>query len=299
MLQLLSSAVPIVLITLALTSPLHAGLTPCGGTYTLGSANSNDLLPGGGSSAGCEQVDKQFSNFGYTPGGTTPVTGSNVDVTFIGSNPTSGLGALFGNPFAVNPTWNLTSTGTSTSAVAPYNVAVDPAATTPPQGEFYAITAMNLSVNYTLTLPANPGDTITVFEYFCGGGASFCTGGGAATGGINLASATAGYIVFTVAGNGSGGDNASESICFNNGGSTCTAVVGSSINFATTNYFNGFQDVYTASNLALTSGGASQVGLNYFTENYFENLETPEPATFSLMGTALAGLGLLGFRKRK
>jgi hypothetical protein len=220
-----------------------------------------------------------------------------VDVNFLGSNPTSGIGVLFGNPFSASPTWNVTTNGASTSAVAAYNVAVDPAATTPPAGEFYAITSMNLSVNYTVTLPANPGDTLTVFEYFCAGGASACAGGGPATGGINLAAATAGYIVFTVAGNTGGGDSASESVCFNNGSSSCTQVVASSLNFATTNYVNGFQDVYTASNLSLTSGG-TQVGLNYFTENYFENLETPEPATFGLMSTALAALGLLGFRKR-
>jgi hypothetical protein len=246
---------------------------------------------------GCEQVDKQFTNFGYSSGGSVPVSGGNVDVAFSGSNP-SGITAEFGNPNSLNPTWNVAAPGATTTAVAPYNVAVDPTAVSVPPGNFYSITAMNLSVNYSLTLPAAPADSITVTEYFCGGGAAACAGGSASSGGILLTAPTAGSIVFTVVGSAGGGDSAIESICFNNGSSSCTPVVGSSINFATTNFALGFQDVYTASNLALSSSG-TQVGLNYFTEGYFETLETPEPATFGLMGTALAGLGLLGLRKRK
>ncbi len=267
---------------------MYASLSTCAGSYALGNSNPNDLVPPGGSSAGCEQVDKQFSTFGYTSGGTNPVAGSGVAVNFAGTNPLSAIGVEFGG----SNTWNVNSPSSSTTAIGTYDVAVDPAF----HGN-YSITSMTLSANATFGTPALGTDNITLFEYFCAGGAAACAGGGAATGGINLTAPTAGYLEFVDDGNGFG-TNSNQFVCFNNGGSSCTQSTNNTVNFVTSIYPAGFKDIYIANNIAVSSTSGVQVSLNNFTENYFESLDTPEPSTFAMIGIALAGLGLAHYRRK-
>jgi hypothetical protein len=282
-----------VLLALVLSSALYAGLTPCAGTYNLGNSGSAALVPPGGSSLGCEQVDKEFNNFNYSNGGSNPEAGSSVPVMFAGSSPTSAIGITFGS---ADPTWGVSTAGATSSAVINYTNTVDPAYG-PGGGAFYAITSMELFATASFTLPAGTSDNVTLHEYFCAGGSAACTTG-TLTDGINLAAPTAGYIEFIDQGNGVG-SNSTELICFNNGTSSCTPTSGFLINFATSIYSAGFTSMIVASDISVSSVSGTQVSLNNFTENYFETLDTPEPATFGLMGVALAGLSLLGLRKRK
>jgi hypothetical protein len=288
------------LLALGLAGSANASLTPCGSggvTYNLGTSttpNSGALVAPGANSAGCEQVDKEFSGFNYTNGGTLvdQVAGSAVPVLFVGSSPTTGISAVFGNTgFGAAPTWSVSTNGTTTSAIIPYDVTVDPASSLP-DGQFFSITSMALNSNVQLTSPAGASDSITIIEYFCGGGAAACVGGGTSTGGILMTAPTAGFLEFNEVGNG-GGATIADSSCFNNGGSSCTVNGSNVVNFGTFN----FTDVYVTSNVALSSGGA-QVAVNWFQEEFFQDLEAPEPATFGLMGVALAGLGFLRLRKR-
>lgn len=256
-------------------------------SWNLGTTAPDGLV----GSSGCEQVDKIFSNFSYTNGGTAPVLGSSVPVSFAGSTPLSPIDVEFGS----NQTWDVNGAGVTTSAVASYTLATDPSFDTA-GGSFYSITSLELQANVTLQEPAAPGDSATTFEYFCAGGASACSGGSPTTGGINLNAPTAGVIEITVTAAGGftfGG-------CFNNGAATaCTLTPSINVlNLNTSNYIQGFTSVYIATNLDVASGG-DQVSLNDFAETFNENLETPEPATFGLMGAALAGLGFLGLRRRK
>jgi hypothetical protein len=301
-------AILFALITLGFSGSAYAGLASCSGTYNLGTSTSG-LLPGGSSSAGCEQTDKEFNAFNYTPG-TNPVVGSSVNVNFLGSVDTGPIGVQFGpTGWAADCSAPCTTTTTASTS---YNVAVDPAPPAPyapPAGDKYAIDAMALGENVSLTtgFPQGSNDSIVLYEYFCAGGAALCSGGSAATGGINLSAATAGFLVYNLTGNGSGYTGIT-SVCFNNGNTTgtdCAALSSSAdyitntslVNFLASSYSQGFQNVSTYTSLNVTSGGDPTL-LNYFVEDYFQELETPEPATFGLMGAALAGLGLLNLRKR-
>jgi hypothetical protein len=292
-LSILPPAALLILAGLVSSSSLFAGLTPCAGTYNLGNSGAGALVSPGGASAGCEQVDKEFNNFSYSAGGSNPEAGGSVGTTFAGSTPTGAIGITFGSS---SPVWSVTSAGATSTGVVTYTNTVDPAYG-PGGGAFYAITSLELFATASFTLPAGTSDNVTLFEYFCAGGSAACTTG-TLTDGINLAAPTAGYIEFIDQGTGSG-STSSEVICFNNGATSCTPTSGFLINFATSNYSAGFTNILVSSGISVSSVSGTQVSLNNFTENFFETLDTPEPATFGLMGAALAGLSLLGLRKRR
>jgi hypothetical protein len=46
-------------------------------------------------------------------------------------------------------------------------------------------------------------------------------------------------------------------------------------------------------------GGSTTVTLNYFQDTFGEQIGVPEPSTFVLFGSALAGIAALRFRQRK
>jgi len=235
------------------------------------------------------------------------VAGANVPVTFSGTTYLGPISMQYGT--GQSPTWDAnTATNPSnptTTATASYIIQVDNAQA-PPQ-ESYAIIKMSFNEQYTLTAgnTVTGNDGLTLFEYFCAGGASACSGGSAATGGINMAAKTAGFIEFVLSGN-SNGSSTSNFACFNNGNTNSltdcatqsNAIAGSTVNFANTNYLQGFQAVAVYSTLSVTSAG-DDISLNYFKDNYYQILDTPEPATFGLLGMALAALGLLKSRKRR
>ena len=288
---------------LAFSGSAYAGLAACNGaTYNLGTG-ANGLLPGGAASGGCQQLDKQFSGFGYSSVGNF-VPGSTVPVTFGG---TTFAGPIFVQMGASQtPVWDVNTNGQNTQANASYNIAVDPASS-PGTGESYAIIKMTFNEQYTITAGNSVigNDGLTLFEYFCAGGQTACVGGSAATGGINMTAATAGFIEFTLTGN----SNSSQTFnfaCFNNGNTNSStdcatqsnALSGSQVNFALTNYNLGFQNVYVFSTLSVTSGG-DDISLNYLKDNYYQILDVPEPGAFGLIGASLAGLALLRLRRRK
>jgi hypothetical protein len=170
---------------------------------------------------------------------------------------------------------------------------------------------MTISQNVTEQsgFPSSGSDNITLYEYFCAGGASACSGGGASTGGINLSAATAGFMVYTLNGNGAS-STATTSSCFNNGSTNsstdCAQLSSSSllvansslINFLASNYALGFSQIYTYSTLSVVTGTNTTTALNFFTEGYYQELNLPEPGTFSTLGAALAALCALALRKR-
>jgi hypothetical protein len=302
-----------VLIGLALSSSAYAGLAACnpGGvvtTYNLGTSGADSLGPGGTNSAGCEQVDKNFTAFNYAAG-SLPVPGSTVPVTFSGTTDAGPISVEFGS--SSGATWEVLTNGSTTTASVSYNIGVDPTPpppNAPPAGETYAIVALALGQQATITSgfpPAVASDVITLFEYFCAGGASACTGGNASTGFISMTAQTAGFFEYTLTETTAGASSSSVVSCFNNGNtnsaSDCAtpsnAIGGSLVNFATSNYNLGFQNVFTFSTLSVASGG-DDTALDFFKETYFEQLDAPEPATWGLVGAALLGLFALRARKQ-
>jgi hypothetical protein len=243
-----------------------ANNTACAGTYDL-AADSTGLVAGGSASGGCEIYDTNFTTFNFTQG--TGPAGSSISVNFYG--------ALTGNAgddspkFTGNWTAGMTTTIGETATIDNAN-----SANPPPAGTQYEFTALTLGV-------ANIGDNgsgnVVVFEQFCLGSATFnCTS----------TSGDYGYIQLVYNQLGTAG----EFTCLNAGASSCVV---SSTSFNSV-YFTSYLPEGTpviAMQTTVTTSGSGTANLGSF-ENFVDfTAETPEPATFGLMGFALCGCWLL------
>jgi hypothetical protein len=174
-----------------------AGLSGCNipspTTYNLGTG-TDGLVPSGTASAGCEQVNEQFSNFTYSLESQAPnPSGANVNANFGGTSETGGVTATFGSGgiWTDSTPSDLCCAGSSLN----FGAAVDTALGN------YAVTSLSLTVNSPSLGGGGvaPGDLSQLVVYI-----DFCVG--SATYNCNFTSPNYGELYYYLADDGGGPD---------------------------------------------------------------------------------------------
>jgi PEP-CTERM motif len=246
---------------------------------------------GTGAGNGCTYVDSNFVNFlGDSPTGTgdakfPTVTGGftpAIEFTETGSVPSYALDfTTTGSPNSSTFTCDANSwcvSGNVPAVTASQSLTYD--ATTAA-----GYTSLTLTDGSLQTASLGAGNIITTEEQFCLGGASVA----------GCATANLGYLEITMTTAG-GVDNYTTvySVC-TPGASGCTLSTPSSasITFGAVTQI-GIEDTVTIDTIF---GEDRAIFLNSFDNGFYEG--TPEPSTFVLLGTGLAGFGILRSRRKK
>jgi hypothetical protein len=251
------------------------GLSSCGSTtYNLGTG-TNGLVSPGTASAGCEQVDAQFSNFAYNPNvnGLGGPSASSVSANFGGSTPTGGISATFSSSgWSQSTATSLCCAGSSLT----FGAAIDIS-----QGD-YAFTSVALTVN-SPTIGDGYGNQLNVYLNFCLAStlASCSTGN---TGQIHYSEYSFQFTNPTTI-------HTANYVCFGQfNGSTYTSCTGglSSVGSATTismdltkiaGFAQGTQLLWLTGSVSYDSVDGTTVALPSLVATLGETNEAPEPAT--------------------
>jgi hypothetical protein len=273
------------------------------GSCPTASGTSIDSVDGGTSnnlSDGCGQVDKSFSNFNVA---TTACAGTCVggaeapatDNTYFWTSGTAPTGNTFSQPV---DTFFAPSTGTpdwinfdgEVMFTTTYTVIANSGGTynggsstypSPSVGLYWAIP----EIGVTASGDAGSG-TITVAETFCLG-ASTTSGCAPAGEGTIIAGFSGSGLTFSCTFDGS-------SCSASNGGSFDT-----STGLLTFDAAEGANTEIAISDAVTIAGGGGAAELDQFENDFYEDAVSPEPSSFLLVGSTLAGIGLLGWRKRR
>jgi hypothetical protein len=279
----------LVLLALGTAGTGWASVSACGTTPASQQALS---FYGATSTAnGCFQDDLSYTNLNvtggaFTGGGTLPTTG-NIDIYSTGtaaSGNTIGPVNLFVDGFA-----SIASGGTSSETGT---VGLQASANTGTVGgnTYVAPTGAGLHWAYT-TLTFAPaaaavptGDSVTITE-------NFCLNASSATVGSGCVAADQGTITATF----TGSTTAVFTCAFGTAG-ICLSASSGGVDFATL--------PFAPTTIAITDLvninriGGTTVTFTNFENTFGESSFTPEPASFGLMGAALASLAVLGCRRR-
>lgn len=273
---------------LVFVEPVGATDVACAAPQTLAAA-----VVGAGN--GCKYLNANFLGFNVSTetgsegsvGGTypTPVTGASANVEFTASGTptyslayqttgqeTAGAGTCVANSWCVH--------GNSANAL---QVITDDATMT--TGRIFGLTLSDGTVGSPGAMRA--GDTITVREQYCVGGASIATCTAADLGFLQIVQTTtatgfSGAPVITIC-----------QATLTGGACTSTAAATAAISIS-----GGSNNITIADNITLTTVGneANDIFINGFSNGFNT---TPEPSTFILLGSALAGIAGFGLRRRK
>src|SRR5579871_527088 len=232
--------------------------------------------------SGCEQLDKIFTNITLTNN-----NGPNASLivgTFTGTSETAGVTANFATSWTA--LGGLTTTNT-THATIGYEVSVDPTFIPPDPTKFWAITSLSLAEAGAVAV--FQGASVKVVEDFCLGAASFnCTS----------TSPNFGFIQYER--DGGNGGTTTDTICFNDGASSCTPTNGSltlTIALSGMPFQQGVQELAVQDVLTLTAPAPFRVTNLNDVSNTFGESAVPEPGTFALAGFVLTVLAVVSARR--
>jgi hypothetical protein len=289
--KIMKSSVFLFALALGTAATSWAGVTSC-----TGQSLATLLSAGGNTPAdGCGQIDLGFNNF-TTPTSTGtnagPTTGQ-VDLTTSGGTATPAtteapITALFGFTGGNSLTTSATSDTISSSFQDLGKPAAGQALPSDPPDQ-WAVNGLGLT--FAATSSATPAslETVQVVEAFCLGSTTF-------TCATNTSSY--GYLQITENVNTNGTNTYSDVLCTPGAtGCTTTNPTTSSLSIAVANSL----EVATQSSFTMsrTSGSGNTITLNSISETWDQGEIAPEPSTFILLGSALAGIGALRLRIRK
>jgi hypothetical protein len=253
--------------------------------------NSLTSIGTGSATTGCFQDDLSYTSLSLTGGGKTgagvaPTAGS-IDLYSTGtaaSGSTIGPVNLFVDGFA-----SIAGTGTETATVAIQatantGVGVGGITYTPPAsaGQYWGYTTLTLAPSVA---SVQAGDTVTITE-------SFCLNATQATAGGNCAAADQGTITAKYT-----GSAAVAFTCLFGTAGICLSATSGEVSFANLSFAP--TTIATSNVVAINGAAATTVTLTNFEDSFGEQSFTPEPASFGLMGAALASLAVCGYRRRK
>jgi hypothetical protein len=229
----------------------------------------------------CEHLNDIFSNLGLT--NSNGPNASLIFTAFTGATEPAGTTVSFTSG------WNATSgiTGTAnTHATLGYDVSLDPTILAP-NNRLWAITSLTLSDAGVIALFA--GTQVKITENFCLNASTFT---------CNSSSPDFGFIQFER--DGGNGGTTIDTICFNDGNTSCTPTTGSlTLDLQSPRYQNGVQQVAIQDVLSLTAPPPlHSANLNVVGNNFGES-SVPEPVTFPLAGLVLAGFAAALHRRRR
>ncbi len=266
----------------SITSTLAGGPTYSNITVP-GASTTNNLtaVNGGG---GCTAIDLSFNNFAVTSSGTNEnalptAAGTYVSITPAGTTQTSPDTLLFSTvqgdgSNATDGGLNDGVLNTKVIGSESFNSTMSYGVTNSSATGIYAVV---LTVN-AITISAGGSGTVTIDTCLQGTGADQPTG--------NITNAVACKIA---SGGGMGaGIFQSSTITLAQLASQSTT-----ISLATN---SAYADITQVIKLNCSSCGTNETGFLTFSDQFDES---PEPSTFVLLGTALAGVALLRFRRRK
>jgi len=276
---------------------VYGGISGCANTLTVG-----DTFTSYGTSNltnGCSQADKSFTSLGVgtatcTAGsGCTASTNGNTDIFATGSLSASpGLvGTVTANLAPSSNIWTLTS-GASTDT-APLDYVVQSNEACPALSGLHCVIGGNVGLTPTgsiaLTAAGGLTQTITLVETFCINAATT----------VGCAAVNQGTIEAEITINGSTTTTDSTFTYLNclAGSSVGSCNVGMT-GIALTGFVSeiAVSDTFT---LTRNSGEGATLDLTNIANSFQEFEESPEPSTFALLGSALAGIGFLRLRRKR
>ncbi len=264
------------LLAIAAGSAAFATITSFG---VSGSSLDTIIVGGAGSTptAGCGQVDLGFNGFSTSGIATT------AETAFQTTGPSSGGGTSIAD---INGIFSGSNWGTNAGSVIGHVLDVAQVIGAPdgdsPDAPFvtWGITGLSLGATPSFSGPGtDPADVVSVQSVFCLGTLTCAT-----------TDSNYGYLAIEFDGN---AGTVSQTVCTPGAGGCTTSSGSSSITFGTYYTEIAFDTVFL-----VHSDSTNFISLVDFTDTFSQQAETPEPATFLLISTALIGLAALRFARR-
>jgi hypothetical protein len=258
------------LLPLVLISLVKAGTSACSGSYSIDTNPTTGIV----GTAGCEQGDKIFNAFVYQPNSGTAPTGSDIFVSFSGTNPAGPITDTF-----TSTGWTLSTVGMGSEFL--YNsTQVDQV-----MNPGYLLSGFDLNPG-AVTLPSTCAgtfcDAVDILTTFCTNDNTTCSPGDPNYGQFQWVDGAVNGVTI-------------QSFCYGNG-SAANACTNGAYEGATSISFDpslGITSIFVTNEVIIANYDGLTAGITGFSNDFFEEAgsASPEPGTFLLLAAGLAAVG--------